>query len=311
MEETKIQRIQSVKFPTTIGCGALLVWSLYALIVSELLGRLPIFQTLFLMFGVSFVAMAIRLTFMKRWSVLKQPWPIWLIGVLGVCGSDVAYVSAVKYAPPAHVDFIDYLWPFFVIIFSSFLPKEKLTIQHVIAGGLGFFGVFLMLTGGKLSLAILQEEYLVGYIFALTAALVWSLYNIATRWYQEMPIEIVGMYCGIGALIAFLLHVQYEAWVMPTLFEGMLVFFLGLASGVAYIFWTYATQKGNFKLLGVLAYFTPVISMSFLVVCGKEPMSMVLVVACILVISGVIIGSIDWARLKSSLQLSFANRNTD
>lgn len=303
MEQTKIQ---GVKLPTTFGCGALLVWSLYALIVSELLGRLPIFQTLFLMFSVSFIAMAIRLTFMKRWHVLKQPWFVWLIGVLGVCGSDVAYVSAVKFAPPAHVDFIDYLWPFFVIIFSSILPKEKLTPQHVIAGGLGFFGVFLMLTGGQLNLNILQGEYFVGYMFALTAALVWSLYTIATRWYQEMPIEIVGMYCGIGAFIALGLHCHYETWVVPTPFEGLLVFFLGLASGVAYIFWTYATQKGNFRLLGVLAYFTPVISMSFLVGCGKEPMSTVLILACMLVISGVIIGSIDWLRLRNSLQLVFA-----
>lgn len=296
MEQTNIQ---SMKIPTTFGCGALLVWSLYALVVSELLGRLPIFQTLFLMFGVSFVAMAIRLTVLKRWHVVKQPWFVWLIGVLGVCGSDVAYLSAVKYAPPAHVDFIDYLWPFFVIIFSSFLPKEKLTIQHVIAGALGFLGVFLMLTGGKWNFN-LQGDYFVGYMFALTAALVWSLYTVATRWRQDMPIEIVGMYCGIGSFISLGLHLQYEPWVIPTPFELFLVCFLGLASGVAYILWTYATQKGNFKLLGVLAYFTPVISMSFLVLCGKEPMSYALIIACILVVTGVVIGSIDWSRLRSS-----------
>ncbi len=301
-----------MKLPTTFGCGALLVWSLYALIVSELLGRLPIFQTLFLMFAVSFIAMAIRLTLMKRWHVLKQPWFVWFIGIMGVCGSDVAYVSAVKYAPPAHVDFIDYLWPFFVIIFSSFLPREKLTIQHVIAGALGFFGVFLMLTGGDWNFfSLLQGEYFVGYMFAFTAALVWSLYTIATRWYQELPIEIVGMYCGIGACIALGLHFQYETWVIPTPFEGILLFFLGLASGVAYIFWTYATQKGNFKLLGVLAYFTPVISMSFLVLCGKEPLSVILVLACILVISGVVIGSIDWARLRNSLQWVYGRRKLE
>lgn len=145
MEQTQIQ---NVRLATSTGCGALLVWSLYASIVSELLGRLPVFQTLFLMFLVSFLAMCLRLTYMKRWHVLKQPWLVWVVGVLGVCGSDVAYVSAVKYAPPAHVDFIDYLWPFFVILFSSFLPKEKLTLQHLLAGALGFLGVFLMLSCG-------------------------------------------------------------------------------------------------------------------------------------------------------------------
>lgn len=312
MKQANIQQnnIQSMKLPTTFGCGALLVWSLYALVVSELLGRLPIFQTLFLMFSVSFIAMAVRLTVTKRWYVLKQQaWYIWVIGVFGVCGSDVAYISAVKYAPPAHVDFIDYLWPFFVILFSSFLPKEKLTLQHLIAGTLGFLGVFLMLSGGKWNLG-LQSDYFLGYAFAFTAALVWSLYTIAARWYQDMPIEIVGMFCGIGALITLGLHGQYETWVVPTPFEAALVFMLGLASGVAYLLWTYATQKGNVKLLSVLAYFTPVVSMSFLVLCGKEPMSIILVIACAMVIGGVVIGSLDWARIRTSLQLAYSGGRT-
>lgn len=283
--------------PTTIGCGALAVWSMYALVVSELLGNLPVFQTLFLMFLTSFIAMAIRLTLKKQWHLLKQPVLIWVVGVIGVCGSDVAYITAVKYAPPAHVDFIDFLWPFLVIVFSSFLPKEHFSWQHFIGGALGLFGVFLLLTGGNGFMGF-QGAYLNGYLFALTAAVIWSLYTIITRWFTEMPTEMVGMYCGIGALLSFGLHCTTETWATPTPFEFMMVILLGLSSGVAYLLWTYGTQKGNLKLLGVLAYFTPVISMTLLVLSGKEPMSLALVFACILVVSGVVVGSVDWSRLR-------------
>ena len=295
------QQIQTFKLSTTVGCGALLVWSLYAFVVSELLVNLPVFETLFLMFATSFVAMSIRLSMKKQWHLLvKQPRAVWMVGIIGVCGSDIAYITAVKYAPPAHVDFIDYLWPFLVIIFSSLLPKEKMSIQHIVAGGLGFLGVFLLLTGGN-GLVGFKGDYLHGYLFALTAAIVWSTYTIVSRYYEDIPTEMVGMYCGFGAVFSLLMHFQFETWVCPTLFEGTMVFLLGLSSGMAYLLWTYATQKGNIKLLGVLAYFTPILSMGLLVLTGKEPMSIALVFACILVITGVIIGSVDWSRIRSAL----------
>lgn len=299
MEE---RQIQCVKVPTSLGCGALLVWSLYALVVSELIMNLPIFETLFFMFAISFLAMSVRLTLKKRWRVLtKQPIGIWIVGVIGVCGSDIAYITAVKYAPPAHVDFIDYLWPFLVILFSSFLPKERFTLQHLIAGSLGLMGVMLLLTTGGSDTFGFNGDYLSGYLFAFTAALIWSTYTIISRYYKDTPSEMVGMYCGIGAIVTLVLHSQFETWVTPTAFEGVMVALLGLSSGVAYWLWTYGTQKGNIKLLGVLAYFTPVISMGLLVLCGKEPMSFALVCACVLVVSGVIVGSLDWSRVRAAL----------
>lgn len=296
--------MNSTNLPTTIGCGALVVWSLYAFVVSELLISLPVFETLFLMFLTSFGAMAVRLTLTKRWHLIKQPIGIWLIGVIGVCGSDVAYITAMKYAPPAHVDFIDYLWPFLVIIFSGFLPRERFTFQHLLAGFLGFLGVSLLLTGGQ-GLVGIEGSYFWGYLFSFIAAIIWSVYTIVNRFYKDVPIEIVGMYCGIGSLISLGLHGGFETWVTPSLSQGVMVGLLGLSSGVAYLLWTYGTQRGNLKLLGVFAYFTPVLSMGLLVASGKEPMSLALVFACILVVSGVIVGSVDWSRISARVGARF------
>lgn len=229
--------------------------------------------------------------------MLKQPIWIWLAGIIGVCGSDIAYITAVKYAPPAHVDFIDYLWPFLVIILTSLLPRERLTLQHIIAGFLGFLGVFLLLTSRGEGLFGFEGAYFYGYLFALIAAIIWSFYTIATRYFQDVPTEMVGMYCGIGALVSIILHCSFETWVTPTLKEGLMVALLGLSSGFAYLLWTYGTQKGNLKMLGVLAYFTPVASMALLVMSGKEPMSSALIIACGLVVLGVIVGSLDWKKV--------------
>jgi EamA domain-containing membrane protein RarD len=115
-----------------------------------------------------------------------------------------------------------------------------------------------------------------------------------------MPPEMVGIYYGVGAVVAWGLHHQHEVFVMPNLYEMCLILGLGLSSGLAALLWVFSTQKGNVKLLGVLAYFTPLLSMILLVYCGKEPMSRGLVIASILFICGVLVGCIDWKRIGRS-----------
>lgn len=292
--------IQNVKIPTITGTGALIIWAMYALLISEILISLPVFETIFFMFGINFLVMLIRLTVTKQWRILKQPLLIWLIGIVGVCGSDFAYVAAMQYAPPAHVDLIEYLWPFLLIICTSFLPQERFTWQHLIGGALALFGVLFLLTSNGEGTEGFQWHYLQGYLYALSAAFIWCGYTLFSRWYQKMPPEMGGMYYGVGALIALCFHLHHEQYVVPSWYETGLLLILGLSSGMAYLLWIYGTQKGNVKLLGVLAYFTPMLSVGLLVYFEKEPVSLALLTACILFVSGVLIGSLDWKRVRLS-----------
>lgn len=294
---------RNTKVPTITACGALIIWAMYAFLVSELLTNLPIFETICFTFGINFIVTVGRLTFTRRWSVIKQPFFVWLIGIAGVCGSDFTYIAAMQYAPPAHVDFIDYLWPFLLIIGTSFLPNERFTPKHLIGGGLALLGVCFLLTGGGGVEGVVgfKWDYIQGYLYALIAACIWCSYTLFSRWYQKMPAEMVGIYYGIGAAMAFILHKQHEVFVQPSWYEASLILVLGLSSGMASLLWLYGSRKGNVKLLGVLAYFTPMLSMVMLVCSEKEPLSVTLVTACVLFILGILVGSLDWKRIRLAL----------
>lgn len=300
---TQLLPARNMIFPTMTACGALIIWAMYAFLVSELLTNLPVFETIFFTFGINFIITVFRLILKKSWSTIKQPLFVWLIGVAGVCGSDFSYMAAMQYAPPAHVDFIDYLWPFLLIIGTSFLPNEHFTLRHLIGGGLAFLGVCFLLTMSENGIVGFQWHYIPGYLYALTAACIWCAYTLFSRWYQKMPSEMVGLYYGVGACIAFILHNHHETFVAPTWYEGSLILILGLSSGVAALLWLHGTQKGNVKLLGVLAYFTPMLSMMMLVYSEKEPMSGTLVIACTLFVLGILVGSLDWRRIQLALRL--------
>lgn len=293
---------RNIVFPTVTACGALMIWAMYAFLVSELLTNLPVFETICFTFGINFIVTFIRLLVTKRWSTVKQPIFVWIIGIAGVCGSDFSYMAAMQYAPPAHVDFIDYLWPFLLIIGTSFLPNERFTLQHLMGGALALLGVCFLLTTGEEGIVGFQWHYMPGYLYALTAACIWCAYTLFSRWYQKMPSEMVGLYYGVGSLIAFTLHNHHETFVQPSWYEASLILVLGLSSGVASLLWLHGTQKGNMKLLGVLAYFTPMLSMIMLVYSEKEPMSGALVTACVLFILGILVGSLDWKRIGLALK---------
>ena len=278
---------------TGLGCGSLLIWSCFALVVSEL-EQLPPFQTMMLVFGVSFLGTALSLTWRGRWNSMKESSSfIWIWGVVGVCGSDMAYIAAFKYAPPAHVDFIENMWPFFVILFSFLFTEERFCVRTLTGGLLGVLGLGFLLTRGE-GLMGFQTDSLHGYLFALTASIIWGGYTFWMR-RRKAPPEMIGMFCGIGALVAALVHYRYERWVTPTANQSTLLLLLGVAMGAAYFLWHHAASHGNLRLLSFLAYFTPIISLIVLVLCGKEPMSSAVVFAALFAFAGIFI-----ARVRSA-----------
>jgi drug/metabolite transporter (DMT)-like permease len=276
-----------------LGFCALLMWSLMSLLMSELTA-MPIFQMTACIFSITFIVVALKLTMKKQWSRVRQPWWVWILGSAGICGSDFCYIAAFKHVPPAHIDFIDYLWPFMIILLSSMLPKEKLTFPQIIGGLFCVLGVYFLLVASGKSLLSMNITYIKGYAFALSGALAWSIYSIVSRAVRSrIPVEMYGMYAGIGAVSSFSMHYRTEVWQTPSLYESSLIVLIGVFS-LAYMLWDTSVRTGNFKLLNLLAYFTPIMSVTFLVLAGKQDFSLYLVLACFWVIFGVVVGSMDW-----------------
>lgn len=278
---------------TVIGMLALAMWALEPLLVSEI-NRLPIFEVLAIIFLSSFAVTAIRITRNKSWKcLLTQPAYVWLVGVVGICASDFAYIYGSQFAPIAHVELIDYLWPSFAILFASFLPSEKLNSRYLIGAFLGFAGIFFMFKTEVFAHEF-NIKYMIGYTVALLGAALWGGYSAFSRHHRHIPTEMVGIYCGVGGIICLLAHLQFETFVMPTMQEGGLAILTGITgAGAAYQLWDYGVKYGNIFILSILVYVARLLGMALLVACGKEPLTVGLVVACLFGTIGVLISTAD------------------
>src|SRR5215813_9657932 len=139
--------LMSARTATLIGLTAILMWSLLS-VMTVATGRIPAFQLAAMTFAIG--ALVGFLTWIGRGEAvraLRQPLAAWIVGVGGLFGYHALYFLALRFAPPAEAGLLNYLWPLLIVLFSSFLPGERLALHHVIGAILGLIGTVLLFAG--------------------------------------------------------------------------------------------------------------------------------------------------------------------
>lgn len=279
---------------TVVGYSGLLMWSCYALLVTAMKG-VPTFEMLTIIFLCGFIAIATRLTIRGEWYKIKQPVIVWVVGVVGILGNDFTTIAAFKAAPPVQVELINYLWPMMVVLFASFLPGERFTTKHFLSAFIGLYGAYILMTHDH-GLAGFHWNYLTGYILAFAGGVIWALYCLISRFYSKTPLDMLGMYFGIGALVSFMCHWRYEATVMPSLGQFVVLAIMALTtSGLAYFCWDFGCKNGNVKLLSILTYGNPILSAILLIIFTTAHYSNYLAIAAALVVLASVISTVYWS----------------
>ena len=179
-------------------------------------GAVPPFQLAAMTFAVGAAIGFAWIAATRRWRDLRQPWPVWLLGVGGLFGYHALYFTALRNAPPVEAGLIAYLWPLLIVVFSALLPGERLRWFHVCGAMLGLLGTALIVTkGGRIAF---DPAYAAGYLAALGCAFTWSTYSILSRRLSGVPSGVVAGFCLATALLSALAHMLFEtsAWPVST-----------------------------------------------------------------------------------------------
>ena len=283
---------------TLIGFSAIVMWALLALFTSTTNG-IPQFQLLALTFAVGggIGLLVVARKGREGFKTFKQPLKAWVIGVGGLFGYHFFYFTALSNAPVADASLIAYLWPLLIVLFSAFLPGEKLRWFHVVGAFIGLGGaVVLVASKGEFSFS---AEYGFGYLAAIICSLTWSLYSILNRTQGSVPTETVAGFCVLTAVLAAGCHVMMEEWVTPDGSQWLAIFGLGFGPvGAAFYTWDYGTKHGNIRMLGVLSYGAPLLSTLILTLTGHAEPTWALGLACLLITGGAVIASLDYFKAK-------------
>jgi drug/metabolite transporter (DMT)-like permease len=275
---------------TLVGFVAVLLWSLLAFLTAAS-GTMPAFQLTAITFAVGGLSLlCIRPGSLKA---MRQPPRVWLLGIGGLFGYHFAYFFALRSAPPVEAGLINYLWPLLIVVFSTFLPGERLKWQHLLGCALALAGAVLVVTRGHG--LTLDAQYLPGYLAALIAALVWSTYSVLSRRFAQVPSEAITGFCLVTALLATICHLLLEQTVWPTdPWQWAAVIGLGLGPvGLAFYVWDIGVKQGDIQVLGATSYSAPLLSTLVLILTGYAQYTPLILVACLLITAGAIVAAKD------------------
>ena len=272
-----------------VGAAAVLLWgALAALTVS--LRAIPPFQLLAMAFAVAFASGSLWLLLTggpKRFSLFRQPLSFWLLAIAGLFAYHALYFVALRLAPAAEANLINYLWPLLIVLLSALVPGGgKLRAAQLAGALMGLAGTALLIGGGGELGG--SSAGLWGYSAALSCALVWSSYSVLNRRFAGVPSEAMIGVCGAVALLGFATHLMFEAaTIWPAGGEWIALAALGVGPlGLAFLAWDYGTKHGDLPVLGTIAYAAPVLSTLLLVLLGLAPATVELAAACALVVGG-------------------------
>jgi drug/metabolite transporter (DMT)-like permease len=278
---------------TLIGLTAILMWSLLA-VLTVATGKIPAFQLAAMTFAIG--ALAGSLTWIGRpeaIGALRQPPIAWIVGVGGLFGYHALYFLALRLAPPAEAGLLNYLWPLLIVLFSSLLPGERLSLHHIIGALLGLAGTVLLFAGNA------RDGFAPGQIpglaAAFVAAFVWAGYSVLSRRLKSVPTDAVAGFCLATALLAAAVHGMVEVTIWPeTTAQWLAIVVLGVGPvGAAFYAWDIGMKRGDIRVLGAASYATPLLSTGFLIMAGYAKSGASLAIAAVLIAGGGLIAAKD------------------
>jgi drug/metabolite transporter (DMT)-like permease len=269
------------------------MWAALALL-SKAAGDIPPFQLAAMCFTIGGLAGAASWPFRKgaARALLMQPWRLWALNVAGLFGYHFFYFTAIQKAPAVEVSLIAYLWPLLIVVFSAFLPGEKLKPHHIIGVLLGLIGAALVIGKGELSLSNGLQP---GHLLAIPCAFIWSGYSVLARKYESAPTDVVAGFCLASAVLAISAHLMLEqtAWPAASM-QWLAILGLGLFPlGAAFYAWDFGMKRGDVMVLGALSYAAPLLSMMILIAFGFADYHWSILAACLLITMGAVIAARD------------------
>jgi drug/metabolite transporter (DMT)-like permease len=255
-------------------------------------GEVPPFQLAAMAFAIGGALGAVPLV-RGNAKVLRQPVTVWTLGIVGLFGYHALYFLALRLAPPAEAQLVNYLWPLLIVLFAALLPGERLRLHHVAGALLGLAGtVLLFIDRGGTTFAL---AYLPGFAAAIGAAIAWATYSVLSRLFAAVPTAAVAGFCLATAALSGVCHLLFEDTRWPAgAVQWLMVVALGIGPvGAAFYAWDIGIKHGDIRVLGAASYAAPLLSTGYLVLAGYATASLALAGAALLISAGGLLAAKD------------------
>jgi drug/metabolite transporter (DMT)-like permease len=258
------------------GLTAVLLWSSSATAFKLALRELDVLQLL--LYASSCSAVALLLIVWRQGNLgllhrtMKDRLPFYLLmGLINPLVYYLVLLRAYDLLPAQQAQAINYTWALTLALLAVPLLGQKLSMRDVFAALLGYLGVLIIATRGRLY--DMQFDSLEGVFYALASTVFWALYWILNTRNSSDPVVSLCLNFLVAVPVAFLLCLvfstpQVQSW--PGLGAAL---YVGLFEmGVTFALWASALKlASSVARVGNLIFLSPLISLVLISSVLGEP----------------------------------------
>lgn len=216
---------------------------------------------------------------------------VFQIGFVGYFLSIAAQFIGTKYSSAHMGAVITTLSPVFLSAFAIWILKERITTKQVIAIGIAFIGVLVVvgMPGGHGG-----SSALLGNLFLVGAAITWGYYSVLSRKISTVysPLQITTWGIVIATVLTFPCTFfelgQWSPQALSQLSMMLCILYLGVVStAVAFFSWNKGLALLPSHQAGLFFFFQPVVGTLLGWIFLKEQLSSTFFIGSLLIIAGV------------------------
>ncbi len=268
-----------------------ILWATIATVIKLMGDGLNNFQILFFSSGISFIFLIIlslatgKLSIIKKLK-LKDYVMMASIGFIGIFLCATMLYTAIQQTSGQEVFLIYYTWPIWTLIIVSVMTKKKITKQIIFSMLLSFFGASLIMINYK----NLANFSIVAGILAILSAVCYGVFSALIKKFDYDATVANSFYYLFTFIFTAIYILSKNQFVMPTINQVFGLLWLGImTNGAGYICWQAALKKGRISQVTNLILITPFLSIMFLAIVFRQPISILTILGGILVISGILL----------------------
>ena len=229
----------------------------------------------------------------KRVKIERKDWPrLLLSGFFGVAANQLLFFEGLHLTTPINASVIMTSNPILVLLISALLLKEPLRrgrILGIILGGAG--AIYLIM--GRGTVHLLESETSTGNLLVFLNASSYAVYLVIVKplMTKYPPIQVVKWVFASGLLFVIpagagqFAAVDWAAWT-PVIYAQAAFVVIG-TTFIAYLFNVFALKTVSSTTVSTYIYLQPLFATLAALALGKDELTLRLVIAAVLIFTGV------------------------
>jgi drug/metabolite transporter (DMT)-like permease len=276
------------------GLIAVLLWSTSATAFKLALRELDIFQLLLYAVFFSCVALLVIVACQGKAYLLveafkKRPAFFLMMGLLSPLVYYLVLLRAYDLLPAQQAQPINYTWAITLALMAVPLLGQKLSRKDILAAVLGYGGVLVIATRGRL--LDMEFDSLEGVIFALVSTIIWATYWLLNTRNDSDPVVSLCLNFLVALPFSFLLCITFSSPLTAHWHGFAAAAYVGLFEmGITFALWATALKlSSGVARVGNLIFLSPMVSMVLIATVLGETIHPATLFGLALIIPGVLI----------------------